>query len=67
MRYMRQFADIFFQAATFLNAIADTYTACVDQLVQCLFLAICVYGGDACDAYAHSLAGFKVPTFFFNR
>ena len=68
-RRSRQCADGSVCAEPALHALADTYAACVDQPVQRLFLALSdllnhqIYGGDAWDAYAHSPADFKIPTF----
>jgi len=51
-----------------LHGIALTYSSCVEQPVQQLFFALAtrenyrVYGGDAQDAYAHSLPP-ETPTF----
>lgn len=45
-----------------LHAVASTWSSFVELPVQRLFLGICedtgltIYGGDATDAYAHSLA-----------
>ena len=45
-----------------LHIVARTWSSCVELPVQRLFLGICadsgltIYGGDATDAYAHSLA-----------
>ena len=68
-RRSRQCADGLPKAAPILHALADSYSACVDQPVQRMFLAISalknyrIYGGDATDAYAHSPADFARPTF----
>ena len=48
------------RAAPVLHGLASTYSSCVEQPVQRLFMALSahlgypVYGGDATDAYAHS-------------
>ena len=48
------------RSAPVLHGIASTYSSCVDQPVQRLFVALSahlgfpIYGGDAKDAYAHS-------------
>ena len=63
-RRSRQCADGSPKAAPILHALADSYSACVDQPVQRMFLAISalknyrIYGSDATDAYAHSPADF---------
>ena len=50
------------KAAPQLHAVASTWSSCVELPVQRIFLGIAadlgltVYGGDATDAYAHSLA-----------
>ena len=56
------------RAAPLLHAIASTYSSCVEQPIQRLFLALSgllehkLYAGDAKDAYAHSPAP-ETPTF----
>ena len=56
------------RAAPVLHGIASTYSSCVEQPIQRLFLALAahmgypVFGGDAEDAYAHSPPP-ETPTF----
>ena len=56
------------RAAPVLHSIASTYSSCVEQPIQRLFMALSahlgyrVYGGDARDAYAHSPPP-DVPTY----
>ena len=56
------------RAAPLLHRLAKTYSACVSQPVQRLFLALAaalnylIYGGDARDAYAHSPSS-TIPTY----
>ena len=69
VRRSRQCADGSKRSAPILHAIVDSYSACVNQPVQRLFFALSailnhrLYGGDACDAYAHSPGTYSVPTF----
>jgi hypothetical protein len=47
-------------AAPQLHGLANTWSSCVEQPIQCIFLALCasqgltIYGGGVTDAYAHS-------------
>ena len=49
-------------AAPLLHAMVSTWSSCVELPIQRLFICLsaqkglCMYGGDACDAYAHALA-----------
>jgi hypothetical protein len=51
-----------------LHALANTWSSCVEQPIQRIFLALCasqgltIYGGDVTDAYAHSPSP-EVPTY----
>ena len=52
-----------------MHALADSYSVCVDQPIQRMFLTLSalknyrIYGGDVTNAYAHSPADFACPTF----
>ena len=65
----RQCVDGSCRAAPILHVLADSYSSCVNQLVQRLFMAIyalknnLLFGGDARDAYAHAWANFSQRTF----
>ena len=67
-RRSRQCCDGSKRAAPLLHALAKTYSSCVEQPVQRLFIALAainnhkLYSGDAKDAYAHSPAP-DVPTY----
>jgi hypothetical protein len=57
-------------AAPKFHALANTWSSCVEQPIQHIFLALCasqgltiyIYGGDVTDAYAHSPSP-EVPTY----
>ena len=67
-RRARNCCDGSARAAPLLHQLASTYSSCVEQPVQRLFVALSalldhkIYGGDAADAFAHS-PGPDVPTY----
>ena len=68
-RRSRQCVDGSRRAAPILHVLADSYSSCVNQPVQRLFMAISalknnlLFGGDARDACAHAWANFSQRTF----
>ena len=66
------------RAAPLLHAIAKTYSSCVEQPVQRMFIALSallghsLFGGDAKDAFAHSpppqlvSRQFNMSSYFFS-
>ena len=68
-RRSRQCVDGSKRSAPLLHALANSYSSCVSQPVQRLFIALSAllnhrcFGAELCDAYAHSFQTFSLPTF----
>ena len=68
-RWFCQCIDRSKKSAPILHVLADSYSYCVDQSIQRLFLAISamldhkMFRGDATDSYTHSPGDFTTPTF----
>ena len=62
MRRSRQCYNGFKFAASLLCVMVSTWSSCVEFPIQWMFIglcaqkSVCMYGGDACDSYAHAPA-----------